>query len=289
MIAFYVIKQYERAVLFRLGKVEGEARGPGLILIAPFVQRIQRVSLRIVTLPIQSQGIITKDNVSIDVSAVAYYRVEDPVRSVLAIENVKAAISQIAQTTLRAVVGRHTLDETLSETDTINQNIREILDVQTEEWGIKVTVVELRDIQLPESMQRAMARQAEAEREKRAKIIAAQGEALAAGELASASDVMLAHPLALQLRNLQTLVEIAVDKNSTVVFPAPLMSTIAELATFLERESQAAHQLPTTPTQHTTTNAQLVPSCPPPTNPSDRPQSSPKRPEPWIWITPAGF
>ena len=202
------------------------------------------MSLRIVTLPIQSQGIITKDNVSIDVSAVAYYRVEDPVRSVVAIENVEAAISQIAQTTLRAVVGRHTLDETLSETDTINQNIREILDVQTEEWGIKVTVVELRDIQLPESMQRAMARQAEAEREKRAKIIAAEGEALAAGELANASDVMMAHPLALQLRNLQTLVEVAVDKNSTVVFPAPLMSTIAELGAFLERESKAAAAAP---------------------------------------------
>ena len=243
MLFFYVIKQYERAVVFRLGKVTGEARGPGLIFVVPFVQRINRVSLRIVTMPIQSQGIITKDNVSIDVSAVAYYRVEDPIRSVVAIENVEAAISQIAQTTLRAVVGRHTLDETLSETDTINQNIREILDVQTEEWGIKVTVVELRDIQLPESMQRAMARQAEAEREKRAKIIAAEGEALAAGELANASDVMMAHPLALQLRNLQTLVEVAVDKNSTVVFPAPLMSTIAELGAFLEREGRAAREL----------------------------------------------
>ena len=181
MIAFYVIKQYERAVVFKLGKITGEARGPGLILIMPFVERIHRVSLRIVTLPIQSQGIITKDNVSIDVSAVAYYRVEDPVKSVVAIENVQSAIGQIAQTTLRAVVGRHTLDETLSETDAINQNIREILDVQTEEWGVKVTVVELRDIQLPDSMQRAMARQAEAERQKHAKIIAAQGEALAAG------------------------------------------------------------------------------------------------------------
>src|SRR5690242_21880044 len=148
MLFFYVVKQYERAVVFRLGKVEGPARGPGLIFIVPFVQGIHRVSLRIVTLPIQSQGIITKDNVSIDVSAVAYYRVDDPIRSVVAIENVQAAISQIAQTTLRAVVGRHTLDETLSETDTINQNIREILDVQTEEWGVKVTVVELRDIQI---------------------------------------------------------------------------------------------------------------------------------------------
>src|SRR6195256_903756 len=244
MIASYIIKQYERAVVFNLGKVEDSPRGPGLIFVVPFVQRIDRVSLRIVTMPIQSQGIITKDNVSIDVSAVAYYRVEDPIRAVIAIENVEAAISQIAQTTLRAVVGRHTLDETLSETDTINQNIREILDVQTEEWGIKVTVVELRDIQLPESMQRAMARQAEAEREKRAKIIAAQGEAAAAGELANASDVMMAHPLALQLRNLQTLVEISVDKNSTVVFPAPLMSTIEELGTFLNREAAAAAPLP---------------------------------------------
>jgi hypothetical protein len=158
----------------------------------------------------------------------------------VAIENVSAAISQIAQTTLRAVVGRHTLDETLSETDKINQNIREILDVQTEEWGVKVTVVELKDIQLPDSMQRAMARQAEAEREKRAKIIAAQGEALAAGELGHASDVMMAHPLALQLRNLQTMVEIGVDKNSTIMFPAPLMSTIGEIGSFLSREAAAA-------------------------------------------------
>ena len=237
-----ILKQYERAVMFHLGKVRDGARGPGLIFFAPLINQVHRVSLRIVTMPIQSQGIITKDNVSIDVSAVAYYRVEDPVRSVIAIENVEEAINQIAQTTLRAVVGRHTLDETLSETDAINQNIREILDVQTEAWGVKVTVVELRDIQLPESMQRAMARQAEAEREKRAKIIAAEGEALAAGELARASDVMMAHPLALQLRNLQTLAEVAVDKNSTVVFPAPLMSTIAELGAFLAREGKAAQE-----------------------------------------------
>jgi regulator of protease activity HflC (stomatin/prohibitin superfamily) len=235
-----ILKQYERGVLFRLGRVQGGPRGPGLVLIVPLVDRLHRVSLRIITMPIQSQGIITRDNVSVDVSAVAYYRVADVVRSVVAIENVSAAINQIAQTTLRAVVGRHTLDETLSETDTINQNIREILDVQTEEWGIEVTVVELKDIQLPESMKRAMARQAEAEREKRAKIIAAEGEALAAGELAAASDVMMAHPLALQLRNLQTLAEIAVDRNSTVVFPAPLMSTIQELGAFLSRETAAA-------------------------------------------------
>jgi regulator of protease activity HflC (stomatin/prohibitin superfamily) len=255
-----ILKQYERGVQFRLGRVRDAARGPGIIFIAPLVDRVERVSLRIVTMPIQSQGIITRDNVSVDVSAVAYYRVDDAIRSVVAIENVAAAINQIAQTTLRSVVGRHTLDETLSETDTINQNIREILDVQTEEWGIKVTVVELRDIQLPESMQRAMARQAEAEREKRAKIIAAQGEALAAGELAHASDVMMAHPLALQLRNLQTLVELGVDKNSTVVFPAPLMSTIAELGAFLEREKRAAEQLPSPDVSPPSTNGELVPS-----------------------------
>ena len=242
-----ILKQYERAVIFRLGRVKGGARGPGLIAFVPFVDRFHRVSLRIITMPIQSQGIITRDNVSIDVSAVAYYRVADAIRSVVAIENASDAINQIAQTTLRAVVGRHTLDETLSETDTINQNIREILDVQTEEWGMQVTVVELRDIQLPDSMQRAMARQAEAEREKRAKIIAAEGEALAAGELAHASDVMMAHPLALQLRNLQTLVEISVDKNSTVIFPAPLMSTIQELGAFLDRETGAVGTLPATP------------------------------------------
>ena len=239
-----IIKQYERVVLFELGKVKDKARGPGLMFIVPFVDRVHRVSLRIITMPIQSQGIITKDNVSIDVAAVAYYRVKDPIRSVIAIESVAEAINQIAQTTLRSVVGRHTLDEALSETDKINENIKEILDVQTEEWGIEVTVVELRDIQLPDSMKRAMARQAEAEREKRAKIIAAEGEALAAGELAHASDVMMAHPLALQLRNLQTLVEVAVDKNSTVVFPAPLMSTIGELGAFLARETKAVTELP---------------------------------------------
>jgi regulator of protease activity HflC (stomatin/prohibitin superfamily) len=253
-----ILKQYERGVQFRLGRVEDGARGPGLIFIVPLIDHVHRVSLRIVTMPIQSQGIITRDNVSVDVSAVAYYRVEDAVRSVVAIENVAAAIDQIAQTTLRAVVGRHTLDETLSETETINQNIREILDIQTEEWGVEVTTVELKDIQLPEGMQRAMARQAEAEREKRAKIIAAEGEALAAGELGRASDVMVAHPLALQLRNLQTMVEIGVDKNSTLVFPAPLMSTIGELGAFLARENAAAGNLPSEPSSPVPSNGDVV-------------------------------
>jgi regulator of protease activity HflC (stomatin/prohibitin superfamily) len=238
--AIRVFKQYERGVQFRLGKLKDGPRGPGLVLIVPIIDRIHRVSLRIVTMPIQSQGIITRDNVSVDIAAVAYYRVKDPVRSVIAIEDVAAAINQIAQTTLRSVVGQHTLDETLAETDRINQHIREILDVQTEDWGVEVTLVELKDIQLPDSMKRAMAKQAEAEREKRAKIIAAEGESAAAGELANASDIMMAHPLALQLRNLQTLIEISVDKNSTVVFPAPLMSTIHELGTFIAREAESA-------------------------------------------------
>jgi regulator of protease activity HflC (stomatin/prohibitin superfamily) len=235
-----IIRQFEQGVLFRLGRVLG-ARKPGLRLIIPFVDVLHRVSLRIVTMPIQSQGIITKDNVSVDVSAVAYFRVVDAVKSVVAIENVHAAINQIAQTTLRKVVGQHTLDETLSETDRINVDIRQILDVTTVDWGVEVTLVELKDIQLPDSMKRAMARQAEAEREKRAKIINAQGEFMAAAALGDASDIMMAHPLALQLRNLQSLVEIAVDKNSTVVFPAPLMSTIAELGSFLAHEAKAAN------------------------------------------------
>jgi regulator of protease activity HflC (stomatin/prohibitin superfamily) len=239
-----IVKQYERGVLFRLGRVVG-VREPGLRFIIPVVDVLYRVSLRIVTMPIQSQGIITRDNVSVDVSAVAYFRVVDPVKSVVAIENVAAAINQIAQTTLRKVVGQHTLDQTLAETDRINVDIREILDVQTEEWGVVVTLVELKDIQLPETMKRAMARQAEAEREKRAKIIAAEGESLAAAALGEASDVMMEHPLALQLRNLQSLVEIGVDRNTTVVFPAPLMSTIGELGAFLARESAARHAAPT--------------------------------------------
>jgi regulator of protease activity HflC (stomatin/prohibitin superfamily) len=238
-LAIRIVKQYERGVLFRLGRVIG-AREPGLRLLIPIVDQLHRVSLRIVTMPIQSQGIITRDNVSVDVSAVAYFRVVDAVKSVVAIENVHAAINQIAQTTLRKVVGQHTLDETLSETDRINVDIREILDITTVEWGVEVTLVELKDIQLPDSMKRAMARQAEAEREKRAKIINAEGESLAAAALGDASDTMMAHPLALQLRNLQSLVEIGVDKNTTVVFPAPLMSTIGELGTFLAREVAAA-------------------------------------------------
>ena len=238
-LAVRIVKQYEQGVLFRLGRLQG-SRAPGLRVIIPVVDVLRKVSLRIVTMPIQSQGIITRDNVSVDVSAVAYFRVVDAVKSVVAIENVTSAIDQIAQTTLRKVVGQHSLDQTLSETDKINLDIRKILDVSTVDWGVEVTLVELKDIQLPDSMKRAMARQAEAEREKRAKIINAEGESLAAAALGEASDTMMAHPLALQLRNLQSLVEIGVDKNTTVVFPAPLMSTIEELGSFLAREKAAA-------------------------------------------------
>ena len=238
-MAIRVVQQYEKGVQFRLGKLHG-VREPGLRLIIPVIDVLKKVSLRTVTMPIQSQGIITRDNVSIDVAGVAYFHVNDAVKSVIAIENVATAINQIAQTTLRNVVGQHTLDQTLSETDAINANIREILDRTTTEWGVLVTLVELKDITLPETMKRAMARQAEAEREKRAKIIAAEGEAAAAAALGQASDTMMAHPLALQLRNLQSLVEIGVDKNTTVVFPAPLMSTIGDLGAFLQREDKAA-------------------------------------------------
>jgi regulator of protease activity HflC (stomatin/prohibitin superfamily) len=266
-LSIRVVTQYERGVLFRLGRVVG-VKEPGLAVIIPVIDRLFRVSLRIVTMPIQSQGIITRDNVSVDISAVAYFRVVDPVKSVIAIENVNAAINQIAQTTLRKVVGQHTLDEALSDTDAINANIRQILDVATSEWGVEVTLVELKDIQLPESMKRAMARQAEAEREKRAKIIAAEGESMAAAALGEASDTMVAHPLALQLRNLQTLAELGVEKNTTVVFPAPIMSAIGEVGNFLARETAAAQGIspsqgmaaaipprPTSSPAHVTTNA----------------------------------
>ena len=241
-LALHIVNQYEMGVVFRFGRVV-HVKKPGLAVIIPIADRMRKVTMRIITMPIQSQGIITKDNVTVDISAVAYFRVVDAVKSVVAIENVYSAIDQIAQTTLRKVVGKHTLDEMLAETDVINADIRKILDVTTVDWGVEVTLVELKDIKLPDTMKRAMAKQAEAEREKRAKIIAADGEALAAAALGDASDTMMAHPLALQLRNLQTLIELGVDKNTTVVFPAPLMSTISELGAFLARETAGAGAL----------------------------------------------
>jgi regulator of protease activity HflC (stomatin/prohibitin superfamily) len=191
----------------------------------PLVDRMQKVTLRTVTMPIQSQQIITKDSVSIGVAAVAYFRRVDPVKSIVEIEDVESAIYEIAQTTVRNVVGRSTLDHVLSETETLNESIKEILDMTTERWGVLVQLVELKDIELPESMKRAMAREAEAEREKRAKIIAAEGEALSVGKLAEAADVIAAHPIALQLRNLQILAEVAVERNSTIIFPAQFLDS----------------------------------------------------------------
>jgi regulator of protease activity HflC (stomatin/prohibitin superfamily) len=203
----------------------------------PLVDRMRKVTLRTVTQPIPSQQVITQDNVSIGVAAVAYYRRVDAVKSIVEIEDVGSAIREIAQTTVRNVVGQAPLDRVLSETEKLNDAIKVLLDRTTEQWGVLVQIVELKDIELPPTMQRAMARQAEAEREKRAKIIAAEGEALSAGRLAEAADVMAQHPVALQLRNLQVLGEIAVEKNSTILFPAQFMAGLNDVAQFLTRES----------------------------------------------------
>lgn len=231
-----VINQYERGVVFRLGRVMGGVKEPGLRLLIPIVDQMRKVDMRIITLPVDSQKIITKDNVSIDVAAVAYYQVVDPNKAIVDIANVAAATYQIAQTTVRNVVGQSSLDEVLSETVKINEKIKTILDVATEKWGVYVSTVELKDIQLPDSMQRAMAKQAEAEREKRAKIIAAEGEALSASKLGEAADTIAKHPIALQLRNLQVLSEIAVEKNSTIIFPSQFMDTIDSVKNFMAKE-----------------------------------------------------
>ncbi|WP_414470306.1 slipin family protein [Methanobacterium sp. ACI-7] len=236
-LSIRIVNQYERGVVFRLGKVIG-VKDPGLRLIIPVVDRMVKVSLRIVTMPIPSQNIITQDNVSIDVAAVAYFKVVDAYNAVVAIENYNRAVNQIAQTTMRNVIGQFLLDDVLSSTTKINEKIKEIIDKHSEPWGVQITAVEIKDIKLPETMQRAMARQAEAERDKRAKIIAAEGEFLSAAKLGEAADVIEAHPVALQLRNLQVLNEIANEKNSTIIFPAQFMSTIRELKNFLNYEEK---------------------------------------------------
>jgi regulator of protease activity HflC (stomatin/prohibitin superfamily) len=233
-----IVNQYERGVVFRLGKVQSGVKQPGLRFIIPIIDQMRKVNMQIVTLPVDSQKIITKDNVSIDVAAVAYYQVTDPTKSVVEIQNVVSATYQIAQTTVRNIVGQNSLDEVLSQTAKINEAIKGILDVATEKWGIYVSTVELKDIQLPDSMQRAMAKQAEAEREKRAKIIAAEGEALSAVKLGEAADVISQHPIALQLRNLQVLSEIAVEKNSTIVFPSQFMDTVSSVKQFMSKEGK---------------------------------------------------
>jgi regulator of protease activity HflC (stomatin/prohibitin superfamily) len=235
-----ILAEYERGVIFRLGKLLPQPKGPGVILVFAPVDRLVKVSLRTLVLDVPPQDVITRDNVSVKVSAVLYFRVMDPRRAIVEVENYIYATSQLAQTTLRSVLGQVELDDLLSQRERLNQQLQQILDQHTDPWGIKISAVEVKHVDLPPDMQRAMAKQAEAEREKRAKIIAAEGEALAAGELARASDVMMSHPIALQLRNLQTLVEISVDKNSTVIFPAPLMSTIQEMTSLLARELRAS-------------------------------------------------
>jgi len=231
-----IIKQYERGVVFRLGKIRKEVRQPGICFIVPLIDNIRKIGMRIVTLPVDSQKVITKDNVSIDVAAVAYYQVDDPVKSVVEIENVLSAIYQIAQTTVRNVIGQNVLDDVLSQTVKINDAIKGILDKTTEKWGVVVSMVELKDIKLPISMQSAMSAAAQAEREKRAKIIAAEGEQMSAAALAKAADVISKHPIALQLRNLQVLTEISSDKNSTIIFPAQFMDTVASVRQFMKKE-----------------------------------------------------
>ncbi|HEY2003942.1 MAG TPA: slipin family protein [Candidatus Saccharimonadia bacterium] len=233
-----VVQQYEKGVVFRLGRVLPNEKGPGLRLIIPLIDVMRKVNMRIITMPIPSQNVITKDNVSIDVAAVSYYRVVDATKSLVAIDNVIMAINQIAQTTVRNIVGQHPMDEVLSNTNKLNELVKQTLDDVTGQWGVDVSKVELKDIQLPDSMQRAMARQAEAEREKRAKIIAADGEFQSAEKLGQAADIINAHPIALQLRNLQVLTEIASDKNSTIVFPAQFMDTVSSVKDFLAKESK---------------------------------------------------
>ena len=230
-----VVNQYERGVVFRLGKVIG-VREPGLRIIIPLVDRMVKPSLRIVTMPIPAQKIITQDNVTIDVAAVAYFKVVDAYKAVVEIENYNRAVNQISQTTVRSVVGQFSLDQVLSDTPHVNQKIQEIIDGHSEPWGIKVTTVEIKDIKLPDSMQRAIALQAEAEREKRAKIISAEGEYLAAGKLGDAADIIAEHPVALQLRIMQVLSNIAAEKNSTIVFPAQLLNSIRDIKDFLGSE-----------------------------------------------------
>lgn len=230
-----IVQQYEKGVVFRFGRIVRVCE-PGLNLIIPFIEWLRPVDLRIVTLPIPPQKIITKDNVSVDISAVAYFKIVDAVKSIVAIQDVYVAIDQIAQTSLRNIVGKFQLDEILSERAIINAEITKILDAYSETWGVVVNIVEIKDIELPETMQRAIAKQAEAEREKRSKIIAAEGEFLSAQKLADTADIMMAHPIALQLRNLQTLAEIAVEKNSTIIFPAQLMGTVKDIEQFMSKE-----------------------------------------------------
>ncbi len=219
--AVRIVQEYERGVVFRLGRLVG-ARGPGLILLIPIIERMVKIDMRVVTLDVPTQEAITNDNVTVKVNAVAYFRVVDPERAVVQVEDYRRATWQISQTTLRSVIGEAELDELLAERERLNEKLARIIDEQTEPWGIKVSLVEIKDVELPPTMQRAMARQAEAEREKRAKIIHAEGEFQAAQQLREAAATISTEPAALQLRYLQTLNEIAAEKNSTIIFPLPI-------------------------------------------------------------------
>src|SRR6185369_15967825 len=234
-----VVKEYDRGVIFFLGRCTG-VRGPGLILLIPFLEKMQKVTLRTITMEIPSQKIITKDNVSIDIAAVAYYQVIDPRKSVIAIENANLAVNQISQTTVRNVVGQFVLDQLLSQTAQINTQIKNVIDAHTEPWGVQVTAVEIKDITLPDKMQRAMAKEAEAERERRAKIVAAEGEFQASVKLGEAADIIAKHPVALQLRTLQTMSEISTEKNSTIIFPAQFMTTVQEVMKTIKADSKTS-------------------------------------------------
>jgi regulator of protease activity HflC (stomatin/prohibitin superfamily) len=229
--AVKVAREYERGVIFRLGRLLDPPKGPGLFLLIPIVDRMVKVDLRTITLTIPPQEVITKDNVPVRVNAVAYFRIVDPKAAIVQVENFMVATSQIAQTTLRSVLGQHLLDELLSERDKINVILQEIIDEATAPWGIKVSIVEVKDVEIPSGMQRAMARQAEAERERRAKVINAEGEFQASERLKDAALVIEEHPIALQLRYLQTLLEIGSANSSTIVFPAP----VDLIRPFLER------------------------------------------------------
>ena len=229
--AIRILNEYERGVIFRLGRVIS-AKGPGLIILIPVIDKLVKVSLSLVVMDVDPQDVITRDNVSVKVNAVIYFRVIDPTKAIVEVENYTYAMSQLAQTTLRSVCGQAELDELLSERDKINSELQEILDTHTDPWGIKVATVELKHIDLPQEMQRAMARQAEAERERRAKVINAEGEYQAANKLAKASEIIEKHPTALQLRYLQTMNEMATESNSTTIFPIPI-----ELFTLFMRQA----------------------------------------------------
>jgi regulator of protease activity HflC (stomatin/prohibitin superfamily) len=232
--AIRILNEYERGVIFRLGRVLGAPKGPGLIILIPIIDRMTKVSLRTVVLDIPPQDVITRDNVTIKVNAVVYFRVMDPQKAILDVENYLYATSQLAQTTLRSVLGQAELDDLLAHREQLNEKLQEILDTHTESWGIKVSNVEVKNVDLPQEMQRAIARQAEAERERRAKIIGAEGEFQASAKLADASDILSRNPMALQLRYLQTLIEISTEKNSTIIFPIP----IDFLKVFMDKPSQ---------------------------------------------------